>query len=127
MKRASQLRTPSVHQEYVRAFVDKMLRDDRQSCPLLTRYEGTFPFELSHMRLCSPMSAPLQAEPCSLKGPTTLALSKDCRTRRARPLAIEALHDTSLRGTLEFKTGYGDHPLLEWRRFFSLPCTLPTA
>src|SRR5215813_15429204 len=54
LKRASQLWTPTTHQEDVRAFIDKLLRDHQHSCPLLTRYEDTFPFELSHMPLCSP-------------------------------------------------------------------------
>ena len=54
MKRASQLRTPIIHQEDARAFIEKMLRDHQQSCPLLTRYEDTFPFELSHIHLRSP-------------------------------------------------------------------------
>src|SRR5215475_13772754 len=83
MKRASQLRTPTIHQEDVRAIIDQMFRDHQHSCPLLTRYEDSFPFELSHMCLCSPkyylgLSAAPQAEPCSLKGPTTVALRRPC-------------------------------------------------
>jgi hypothetical protein len=54
MKRASKLWTPSIHQEDVRAFIEKMLRGHRQSFPLLTRHEGTFSFKVSHMPLSSP-------------------------------------------------------------------------
>src|SRR5262245_24648578 len=34
--------------------IDKMLRGHQQSSPLLTRYEGTFSFKLSHTPLSSP-------------------------------------------------------------------------
>src|SRR5262249_1063161 len=72
MRRASQLRTPTIHQEDVRTFIDKMFRDHQHSCPLLTRYEDSFPFELSHMCLCSPKCylddcLLLRKRKCSLK------------------------------------------------------------
>src|SRR5262245_53356479 len=81
MKRPSQLQTPAIHQEDVRAFINKMLRDHQQRCTLLTRYEGTFPFELPPMHLCSPK---YYLDECLLLCKRTGAVGLDtCQARRS--------------------------------------------
>src|SRR5215471_16010640 len=103
MKRASQLRTPTIHQEDVRAFIDKLLRDHQQSCPLLTRYEDTFPFELSHMPLCSPKYS---MTICSLAS-GTLFVERSYALCAVRTLVYRCVDQTTEPRACSLKTARG--------------------